>query len=714
MASKRSENNDLTVKLSKKAKCAQELHGDDDTTSTTDTPTVTSSESGMDEHSSTSERDDLKKLARKYTQKFLDKYTEIPGIKQSRKGRNYAYCDYCHRDFSIGNSGLFDITRHRQNVSHINNEKMAKRHQSIERFCESTSTSSYASYAVTKAETMMTDLIVDMNLPLTAADKITQVVKKAFPDSKIAQRYECSRSKTTAIIKCVAALTKDDIVQKMQTGPYSISTDGSNDQQCKQFPIVVSLPGAEGVTQNLLSVPVLSGSATGENIFNLVHRELTSRNIPLKNCLAFGTDNANVVTGKHKGVFAFMLKENSDLHLAGCPCHLIHHAAEHASQCLPFSIDDILVNTYYYIDKSSKRIGALEEFQHLYDVKHQKILKHVPTRWLSIERCLDRILENWNALKMFFKKEAEQRKKTDSEESVPERLAKFFKSPTNKLYCFFLQYGLKPFCVTNVKLQDEAPQVHKLQRTIRSFLRELLVKFVAPWAMTGQLLVEVKYKVRTNQKKNTDILIGEAAKTCIFKKKEVNLRESRITEFFETVRNFYEAGVDYVKEKLPLHQELLEKVQICDVTNRTRASTLDFNYFLQRFPCLIPRTCTVDQLEMEFATYQSLTSIKEMDRIDHTWKSLGELRDEAGELMFPNLSAVMLGILTIPHSNAQCERIFSCVRKNKTDQRACLGSETLDALMVCKTRPNELRQYSDDQLKKIKSAYSVSLSSKKD
>ena len=35
---------------------------------------------------------------------------------------------------------------------------------------------------ITKAEAMFTDLIVDLNLPLSAVDTITKTVKKAFPD----------------------------------------------------------------------------------------------------------------------------------------------------------------------------------------------------------------------------------------------------------------------------------------------------------------------------------------------------------------------------------------------------------------------------------------------------------------------------------------------------------------------------------------------------
>lgn len=167
------------------------------------------------------------------------------------------------------------------------------------------------------------------------------------------------------------------------------------------------------------------------------------------------------------------------------------------SQALPFSIDDVLVQIYYYLDKSSKRLGKLEKVQVEENVEHKNIIKHCPTRWLSLSTCLDRLIENWDALKTFFKNElgstasiSKSRKDDDStvpKEKVPDKMLKFLQSPTNRLYCLFLQYAIKPFIITNLKLQEEAPQIHILQRTIRTLLNDVLCRLVAPWAMNGKL-----------------------------------------------------------------------------------------------------------------------------------------------------------------------------------------------------------------------------------
>jgi len=43
--------------------------------------------------------------------------------------------------------------------------------------------------AITRAETLMCELIAELNLPLTAADTFNKAFKLMFPDSKIAEGF---------------------------------------------------------------------------------------------------------------------------------------------------------------------------------------------------------------------------------------------------------------------------------------------------------------------------------------------------------------------------------------------------------------------------------------------------------------------------------------------------------------------------------------------
>lgn len=98
------------------------------------------------------------------------------------------------------------------------------------------------------------------------------------------------------------------------------------------------------------------------------------------------------------------------------------------------------------------------------------------------------------------------------------------------------------------------------------------------------------------------------------------------------------------------------------------------------------------------------------ERIDLSWAALASAKDEDGKPFLRELADVMLSILAIPHSNAHCERVFSTVGKNRTEQRASLLDTTLESLLVLKSRAghpsDDSRQLSSTTLQRLKTAYS--------
>ena len=147
-----------------------------------------------------------------------------------------------------------------------------------------------------------------------------------------------------------------------------------------------------------------------ESISSSYSRQIWLLAVPWTNCLAVGCDNAPVMTGSEKGVIAFVREKHPDVFMAGCCLHLVHFAAHKGAVCLS-AVEDVLVDTYYYFQKSGKRQHEFAALQQMYDIDQKRMLKHVCTRWLSIGRCLGRLLHNWTALKAFFNAEKEAQEK---------------------------------------------------------------------------------------------------------------------------------------------------------------------------------------------------------------------------------------------------------------------------------------------------------------
>lgn len=410
--------------------------------------------------------------------------------------------------------------------------------------------------------------------------------------------------------------------------------------------------------------------------------------------------------------------------MAGYCLHLVHIAARKGAQCLP-DVGDVLQDVYYFFQKSDKRKQEFSSMQVLFDVEQKRMLKHVCTRWLSIGRCLERLLQNWSPLKEYFKEEkkVQDSKKSSMSDGVSEKpyalkkvdnILKFLQSPTNKLYVLFLNYTVKMFDPVLLGLQSDEPKIHLLKRSLLKLIQTVLSRFVKPSALNNGRLQDVDFKSRYNLKDDKDLVIGEDCQNYIADASS-GLRESRLKDFYSDVRKYFQAVTDYLVTNLPLKEPLLTHAQVADASLQQSSSKNDLDFFLSRFPALRPSGCTVNTVLEQFALYQStdISSCTKSERMDEVWLNIGNLKDESRELFLFELSVVMRGILTIPHSNAHCERIFSTVRKNRTEQRASMADDTLEALLLLKSKPGHpfdtQRQHPTEKLKRWKSAYYKSL-----
>lgn len=356
-------------------------------------------------------------MERKKGQCYNSKYgTEFDFITKSGKGKHHAFCKLCRRDISISHGGRSDIVLHTKSKLHIANFESES----------SPSTSKITSWlsssqdlAVTRAECLFTAFYLEHNIPLSAASHMGPLLRKAFPESEEVKKFSSARTKTACLVHEMAKDDQGRIASAMKAGPFAISTDGSNTSTSKLYPIVINYFDGKQISCSIFSLQNLEEAGTGENIAQLLITEMQKHSIPWQNCVALGSDNASVMTGVHKGVGACLKKCQPNLIVLGCPNHLIDLAAKAGSSALPCSIDSILIDVFYYLEASVNRKINLRKFQMLIGNEVQAILKHACTRWLSLGKCLPRLLQQWEALVLFFEEEVAQQKPVKQIKKMP-------------------------------------------------------------------------------------------------------------------------------------------------------------------------------------------------------------------------------------------------------------------------------------------------------
>lgn len=99
-----------------------------------------------------------------------------------------------------------------------------------------------------------------------------------------------------------------------------------------------------------------------------------------------------------------------------------------------------------------------------------QILKHCPTRWLSLEKVVNRVLDQLQALKSYFASHDEV-ERPGKVKNLHERL----QDPQTKLALLFLQYVLPFLNAFNTIFQAEESKIGcikgEMQRLLKLFLR---------------------------------------------------------------------------------------------------------------------------------------------------------------------------------------------------------------------------------------------------
>ena len=411
----------------------------------------------------------------------------------------------------------------------------------------------------------------------------------------------------------------------------------------------------------------------------------------------------NSMVGAHNSLASHFKAKNPETYVLGCPCHLAHIAASRAhdefAKIIGISAEELLIDQYYWFDKSTKRKGILLEYMQFCNQEYGKILKHSSTRWLSLERCVQRTLEKYTGLKSYFLSE-------DAGDARFKRLQKAFENPLTEVSLFFHNASIPLFTNFNKLLQSDEPSIHIVYDSVIKLANTLGNRVIKVEVMKKPLN-EINLQDPTIYIPLAEIHLGGTTKFTLQRLlNQGEISQTAYTRFLTAAHEYFKAAFQYVLSKFPITDELLKHARWINVQKRSQAKWESVEYFLSRFKSAL-NTVNIDEMYDEFRDYQSLTDedigviawkeAKVVDglvndqeifhyRVDILWWYMSQMViPESSAKRFCHLQKVAELVVLLPHSNAGEERLFSMVRKNKTDSRSSLKLEgTLSNLLAMK------------------------------
>lgn len=639
-----------------------------------------------------------------YHTKFKDEWRkEFPFI-SSVSGDPYRFrCNVCSISILCKHQGKADVKDHCRSNGHLQKAKDLEKQPRLD--------SCYRDKAnlerkTTEAEVKMTVICAHANVPTAFHDKLSSAIRSEFTDSKVAANYHSASTKAMCMLNgAIAPSLLSDLIAKMKYNPFSLMIDGSNDSGLEKInPITVRIFDVNRIKTCFLDMCPTT-SATAEALFNGMDSRLAKllgMDNPWINCTALGVDNTSANIGVRNSLKTRIQSRNSSVYFNGCPCHILHNAAQKGADQFSFvcgfDIEEFVVDLFYWFDKSTKRKNLMQEYCHFCDHSYRAIVKHVSTRWLSLELAIERCLKQFQGLSSYFKSEQESQARF-------QRLQKCFENPMLEVYLLFFQSVLPALTNANKFMQREEPLIHVLNAHLKSLLKKVMGRFLKPSSISvadsRNELSSFPIEEESHHLSPSNIWIGFQTKQLLSRLLNGgDINEHTYGKFFEAAKSFLVTVVNYLQKWCPLNDDLLLNAEWLDFTKRQQVSFTSVEYFIFNFPNLFSGF-DLDVLGEEFMGYQALLDdaipiavktdvglgVEDPHQVDALWAYLGS-RCEPGttKLRFGQLFKVAKAVLTIPHSNAGEERIFSLINKNRTPSRSSLQLEgTLSSIITVKT-----------------------------
>lgn len=196
-----------------------------------------------------------------------------------------------------------------------------------------------------------------------------------------------------------------------------------------------------------------------------------------------------------------------------CICHSLHLACSEACKKLPTRCEDLVRQIYNFFSHSSKRQSQLYQFQTFLDLQDHKILHPSATRWLSLLSVVNRIIEQWDALRLFFN-DKWLSEKLASTRIICEQL----NDPFTKAFYLFMEWVLPKFTLLNKYFQSEKVILDKLHERIMAAYKDLLLCFMQSSYIMHTPPEEINITDRKYYLQSKDIYLGEKYKLHIMLK----------------------------------------------------------------------------------------------------------------------------------------------------------------------------------------------------
>lgn len=352
----------------------------------------------------------------------------------------------------------------------------------------------------------------------------------------------------------------------------------------------------------------------------------------------------------------------------------------HASEELPSNLDYMLRETYNWFNRSALRRKSYSDIYKIINDGEDplQLIQLSATRWLARGKCVERILDQWESLKLQFDIAA-----TEAQDRyVAKELQKMYSDLINLLFFNFLKPILSEFNALNVLFQKEQADHLLILQELERFTLSMLGRVLHPLAVKLSVDLNFKSILLPIERVDFGYQFSILLKTMIETKK---ITESAAHHLKTRCQSFLIGACKELLKRTAGNSEILSRIKILSPTICLKPSRPPFN----ELPFHLINDCDIPVIEKQWRILLNVDFAAEFEGSVPTagaifWARVIEMTNVEGEFIFKELAMLALSIYSLPISNATVERVFSQVTLTKTKLRNRMGLDLLSSILRIK------------------------------
>ncbi len=308
------------------------------------------------------------------------------------------------------------------------------------------------------------------------------------------------------------------------------------------------------------------------------------------------------------------------------------------------------------------------EFQTFTHTEIHKMLHPSQTRWLSLSAVVERVLEQWGALQLYFNEKWLQEKLPGAES-----IFMGLNDPFMKLYYLFLKWALPKFTKVNRYFQSSQVVITDVHEGMQELYKDFLSSYMKRHYIHSRPLSAI------NPEDDTQFLMKQQMYLGVYAMEEQNnpliqARKDLLDYFHHKCQLFLIQACVAIRKRYDFNNPVMEGLKKLKPKYALSSVTREQTPSLIPLLRLLPRICPKENYQEVDTEWRNLPMYPfkvdiSKEEIDVFWGKLLSLTNEANEYPFRNVARCALAMLSFPHFNADSERTFSKINRIKTKSR---------------------------------------------